>query len=86
MCFNNHKIAYLCGAECGILVPFYDVKASCGLPTEQGDVPPEMIRVPGGDKSGQDSEKRVATNLTTLPIGDTPIPINGTRPLFWAQS
>lgn len=52
MCFNNHKIAYLCGAECGILVPFYDVKASCGLPTEQGDVPPEMIRVPGGDFDG----------------------------------
>ncbi len=52
MCFNNHKIAYLCGEECGILVPFYDVKASCGLPTEQGDVPPEMIRVPGGDFDG----------------------------------
>ena len=52
MCFNNHKIAYLCGAECGILMPFYDVKASCGLPTEQGDVPPEMIRVPGGDFDG----------------------------------
>ena len=52
MCFNNHKIAYLCGAECGILVPFYDVKASCGLPTEQGDIPPEMIRVPGGDFDG----------------------------------
>jgi len=52
MCFNNHKIAYLCGEECGILVPFYDVKASCGLPTEQGDIPPEMIRVPGGDFDG----------------------------------
>ena len=52
MYINNHKIAYLCGAECGILVPFYDVKASCGLPTEQGDVPPEMIRVPGGDFYG----------------------------------
>ena len=52
MCFNNHKIAYLCGEECDILVPFYDVKASCGLPTEQGDVPPEMIRVPGGDFDG----------------------------------
>lgn len=52
MYFNNHKIAYLCGAECGILVPFYDVKASCGLPTEQGDIPPEMIRVPGGDFDG----------------------------------
>ena len=41
-------------------------------------------------------QKRVATNLTTLPIGDTPIPKNGTRPLykfrkieditFWAMS
>lgn len=30
-------------------------------------------------------KKRVATNLTTLPIGDTPIPINGTRPLFCVQ-
>ena len=30
-------------------------------------------------------KKRVATNLTTLPIGDTPIPINRTRPLFCAQ-
>ena len=52
MCFNNHKITYLCGEECYVLVPFYDVKASCGLPTEQGDVPPEMIRVPGGDFDG----------------------------------
>ena len=52
MCFNNHIIAYLCGEECYVLVPFYDVKASCGLPTEQGDIPPEMIRVPGGDFDG----------------------------------
>ena len=52
MCFNNHKIACLCGEECDVLVPFYDVEASCGLPTEQGDVPPEMIRVPGGDFDG----------------------------------
>ena len=35
-----------------MLVPFYDVYASCGLPTEQGDIPPEMIKVPGGDFDG----------------------------------
>ena len=52
MCFDNHIIAYLCGAECDVLVPFYDVEASCGLPTELGDIPPEMIRVPGGDFDG----------------------------------
>ena len=52
MYINNHKIACLCGEECDVLVPFYDVEASCGLPTEQGDVPPEMIRVPGGDFDG----------------------------------
>ena len=52
MFFNHHKIDFLCGSACEMLVPFYDVKASCGLPTEQGDIPPEMIKVPGGDFDG----------------------------------
>ena len=52
MFFNHHKIDYLYGSACEMLVPFYDVHASCGLPTEQGDIPPEMIKVPGGDFDG----------------------------------
>jgi len=52
MFINHHKIDYLYGSACEMLVPFYDVHASCGLPTEQGDIPPEMIKVPGGDFDG----------------------------------
>lgn len=52
MFFNHHIIDYLNTSAREILVPFYDVKASCGVPTEQGDIPPEMIRVPGGDFDG----------------------------------
>ena len=52
MFINHHKIDYLYGSACEMLVPFYDVYASCGLPTEQGDIPPEMIKVPGGDFDG----------------------------------
>ncbi len=52
MFFNHHKIDYLYGSACEMLVPFYDIHASCGLPTEQGDIPPEMIKVPGGDFDG----------------------------------
>ena len=32
---------------CDTLVPFYDMGISCGLPTEMGDIPPEMMMVPG---------------------------------------
>jgi hypothetical protein len=52
MFINHHKIDYLYGSACEMLVLFYDVYASCGLPTEQGDIPPEMIKVPGGDFDG----------------------------------
>lgn len=31
---------------CDTPVPFYDMGISCGLPTEMGDVPPEMMLVP----------------------------------------
>ncbi len=37
---------------CETLVPFYDVPISCGLPRESGEIPPEMISVPGGAFSG----------------------------------
>lgn len=32
--------------ECDTLVPLYDIGISCGLPTENGDIPPEMILAP----------------------------------------
>lgn len=31
---------------CDTLVPFYDIGVSCGLPNENGDIPPEMILAP----------------------------------------
>ena len=34
-------------AKCDTLVPYYDLGISCGLPTEMGDIPPEMMMVPG---------------------------------------
>ena len=27
-------------------VPFYDLGVSCGLPTEHGDIPPEIMMMP----------------------------------------
>lgn len=36
---------------CETLVPFYDMPVSCGLPTGTGDIPPEMIKVPGNDNN-----------------------------------
>ena len=44
----NQENSDLWGGVCDTLVPFYDVPISCGLPRESGDIPPEMIRVPGG--------------------------------------
>ena len=32
---------------CDTLVPYYDMGISCGLPNEMGDVPPELMAVPG---------------------------------------
>ena len=32
---------------CDTLVPFYDMGISCGLPNEMGDIPPELMAVPG---------------------------------------
>ena len=32
---------------CDTPVPFYDMGISCGLPNEMGDIPPEMMMVPG---------------------------------------
>ncbi len=32
---------------CDTPVPYYDMGISCGLPNEMGDVPPEMMLVPG---------------------------------------
>lgn len=44
----NQELSDYCGGVCDTLVPFYDVPISCGLPRESGDIPPEMINVPGG--------------------------------------
>lgn len=44
----NQKLSYYCGGVCDTLVPFFDVPISCGLPNEVGDIPVEMIKVPGG--------------------------------------
>ena len=35
------------GLPCDTPVPFYEMGISCGLPNEMGDVPPEMMMVPG---------------------------------------
>lgn len=32
---------------CDTLVPYYDMGVSCGLPSEMGDIPPELMAVPG---------------------------------------
>ena len=32
---------------CNTPVPFYEMGISCGLPSEMGDIPPEMMLVPG---------------------------------------
>ena len=32
---------------CDTLVPYYDMGISCGLPNELGDIPPELMAVPG---------------------------------------
>ncbi len=32
---------------CDTLVPYFDMGISCGLPNEMGDIPPEMMAVPG---------------------------------------
>ena len=32
---------------CDTPVPFYEMGISCGLPNEMGDIPPEMMMVPG---------------------------------------
>ena len=32
---------------CDTPVPFYEMGISCGLPSEMGDIPPEMMLVPG---------------------------------------
>ena len=32
---------------CDTPVPYYDMGISCGLPNEMGDIPPEMMMVPG---------------------------------------
>ena len=43
---NNCEILDL-DVKCDTLVPYYDMGISCGLPTEMGDIPPEMVMVPG---------------------------------------
>ena len=43
---SNCEILEL-NARCDTPVPYYDMGISCGLPTEMGDIPPEMVMVPG---------------------------------------
>lgn len=43
---SNCEILEL-NAKCDTPVPYYDMGISCGLPTEMGDIPPEMVMVPG---------------------------------------
>lgn len=42
---------------CDTPVPYYDMGISCGLPNEMGDVPPEMMLVPGFLTMGGNSHK-----------------------------
>ena len=44
---NDYDISQaLMGIECDAPVPYYEVGVSCGLPSEMGDLPPEMILLP----------------------------------------
>lgn len=38
---------------CDTLVPYYDMGISCGLPNEMGDIPPELMAVPGALTTGR---------------------------------
>lgn len=41
------------GMTCDTPVPFYEMGISCGLPNEMGDIPPEMMMVPGALTMGR---------------------------------
>lgn len=55
--------------QCDTPVPFYEMGISCGLPNEMGDVPPEMMLVPGLLTSGR-------TVSFVLAQGDSMIGVN----------
>lgn len=65
----NQELNYYCGEVGYSLVPFYDVAISCGLPNEVGDIPAEMIRVPGDCYDGLE-------NYTIRAKGDSMIGVN----------
>lgn len=65
----NQETYNLWGEVCDTLVPFYDVPISCGLPNEVGDIPAEMIRVPGDCFDGLE-------NYTVRAKGDSMIGVN----------
>jgi len=57
------------GLACDTPVPFYEMGISCGLPNEMGDVPPEMMMVPGMMTMGR-------TVTLVLAQGDSMIGVN----------
>lgn len=54
---------------CETLVPFYDMPVSCGLPTGTGDIPPEMIKVPGNDNNLVDTYAIRAQGDSMIGVG-----------------
>lgn len=54
---------------CDTLVPFYDMGISCGLPTEMGDIPPEMMMVPSLLTMGLDVEFARAKGDSMIGVG-----------------
>ena len=65
----NQENSDLWGGVCDTLVPFYDVPISCGLPNEVGDIPAEMILVPGGCFDGLETYTVRAKGDSMIGVG-----------------
>ena len=65
---SNCEILNL-NVNCDTLVPYYDMGISCGLPTEMGDIPPEMIMVPGMLTMGLDVSFARAQGDSMIGVG-----------------
>ena len=65
---SNCKILDL-DVKCDTLVPYYDMGISCGLPSEMGDIPPEMVLVPGMLTMGLDMSFARAQGDSMIGVG-----------------
>ena len=65
---SNCKILDL-DVKCDTLVPYYDMGISCGLPSEMGDIPPEMVLVPDMLTMGLDMSFARAQGDSMIGVG-----------------